>query len=79
MEEIKVISTTNSKLIKKTRPTLTKEGLIDMLDDKKNKHMNQFVQQIEQDIRKKKYYMTSPSIKHVIIDIDMPKLELTPK
>ena len=54
MEEIKVISTTNSKLIKKTRPTLTKEVLIDMLDDKKNKYMNQFVQQIEQDIRKKK-------------------------
>jgi hypothetical protein len=79
MEEIKIISTTNSKLIQKSHPTLAKEVLIDMLDNNQKKYINTFVNQIEQDIRKKKYYNTSPPIKHVVVDIDIPKLYLTPK
>jgi hypothetical protein len=79
MEEIKTISNTNSKIIKKSQPKLSKEFLIDMLDNPQNKYINEFIHQVEQDIRTKKDLLKSPPIKHVVIDINMPKLELNPK
>ena len=50
-----------------------------MLDNPQNKYINEFIHQVEQDIRTKKDLLKSPPIKHVVIDINMPKLELNPK
>ena len=67
------------KYINSTHPKLSKE-CVNSIDDSKYKYMNKFLYNIIPTERKMRQINTqSPPIKHVIIDVDIPKLELTPK